>query len=136
VIAGVRRSSHGAGSLALPGGHLEFGEGWAACAAREVMEETGLAVPLGDLRMLHVTNDVMEGENKHYVTIFMGATVPAGAAAANLEPGKCEGWGRYTLGELRGRLGEGGDPEGGGLFGPLGRLVAEGPAALETFMTP
>lgn len=89
-IVGVRKGSHGAGTaapsphpdsnqangagtLALPGGHLEFGETFEACAEREVLEETGLNVR--DLRFLTATNSVMKDVGKHYVTIFMGAVV-------------------------------------------------------------
>ena len=65
------------GTLALPGGHLEFGESFENCAVREVLEETGLTIQ--NVRFLTATNDVMEEEGKHYVTIFMGAVVDGDA---------------------------------------------------------
>lgn len=53
ILLGTRKGSHGAGKLALPGGHLEMNESWESCAAREVLEETNLT--LANLRFFNVT---------------------------------------------------------------------------------
>lgn len=53
----------------LPGGHFEFGEAFEACAAREVVEETGLVVH--HLRFLAVANSGMHKEGKHYAVVFV-----------------------------------------------------------------
>ena len=53
ILFGERKGSHGAGKLALPGGHLEMGETWEQCAQREVQEETNLEVE--DIRFVYVT---------------------------------------------------------------------------------
>ena len=58
-----------AGYWSTPGGHLDFGETPAACAARETEEETGLRV--SDVEFVAITNDVLEERGKHYVTIWM-----------------------------------------------------------------
>lgn len=52
-LVGTRRGSHGAGKLALPGGHLEMNESWEICAFREVQEETNLTVD--NLNLFNVT---------------------------------------------------------------------------------
>lgn len=70
-IVGKRKGSHGAGTWALPGGHLEFGETFDECAERETLEETGLKVT--ELRFLTATNNLMTDDNAHYVTVFMTA---------------------------------------------------------------
>lgn len=85
IICGERLGSHGSGMLScresrhskltphpgtwqLPGGHLEHGESFFACAERETLEETGLKVR--GVKVMSVTNDVFP-ENKHYITIFV-----------------------------------------------------------------
>jgi 8-oxo-dGTP diphosphatase len=72
-VLGKRLGSHGSGTYALPGGHLAYGESFEECSAREILEETGLKVK--NIKFLTATNDVMEKEGKHYVTIFMGCEV-------------------------------------------------------------
>lgn len=87
-LLGKRKGSHGAGTYGFPGGHLETGESWEACAARELMEETGMTA--SGFRFFGVTNDIFNPEN-HYVTLFMLALDPVGEPKV-LEPDKCEGW--------------------------------------------
>jgi ADP-ribose pyrophosphatase YjhB (NUDIX family) len=57
------------GQWAFPGGHLEYGESFFACAEREALEETGIVVKAE--KVAAVTNDVFDAENKHYITIFV-----------------------------------------------------------------
>ncbi|KAF2877376.1 NUDIX hydrolase domain-like protein [Massariosphaeria phaeospora] len=91
IVMGERAGSHGAGTMQCPGGHLEFGESFADCAKREVLEETGLEV--GDVKFLVATNDVMGEEGKHYVTVFVTCVVVGeGKEPLPLEPQKCARW--------------------------------------------
>lgn len=61
------------GTWGLPGGHLEFGESFEACAVREVLEETGLEVH--NLQVLTVVNCVMPAEGRHYAVVFLAGYV-------------------------------------------------------------
>ncbi|XP_068653400.1 nudix hydrolase 1 [Aristolochia californica] len=116
VLLGRRRAVVGNATFALPGGHLEFGESFAECAAREVKEETGLDIH--KVEFLTVTNNVLLDEAKpcHYVTIFM-RSVPSDATRSpeTLEPEKCDGWDWYDWENL---------PKP--LFGPLEVMIKEG----------
>lgn len=109
VLLGERRGSHGAGTWAPPGGHLEHGEGAESCARRETAEETGLA--LGTVARGPYTVDTIDG--RHYVTLFVLAT--AEGEPRLLEPEKCAGWSWHAWIALPSPL-----------FAPLGTLVAEG----------
>jgi 8-oxo-dGTP diphosphatase len=82
-IIGKRKGSLGAGTYALPGGHLEFGETFEQCAAREVLEETGITISEGDIKYLTCVNGVFP-EGFHYVTIAMGVLLPS-----DVEPQVC-----------------------------------------------
>jgi len=47
----IRRAIPPIGALALPGGFIDWGETWQAAMAREVMEETGVAIDQAALRV-------------------------------------------------------------------------------------
>jgi len=42
------------GELALPGGYIDHGEAWQAGAVRELREETGISVDVGEVRLFDV----------------------------------------------------------------------------------
>nr|CCA25623.1 conserved hypothetical protein [Albugo laibachii Nc14] len=115
VLVGKRLGSHGEGKLALPGGHLEMYESWEECAIREVKEETD--VTLERAAFLFVTNDPMEAEGRHYITIFMHASIDCDSQTIrNMEPHKCEKW----IWELWSNL-----EESENLFMPLYHLIRD-----------
>ena len=66
------------GFWSTPGGHLDFGESPAECAARETFEETGVQV--SEVEFVAITNDVLPEVDRHYITIWMRAN------AAELTP--------------------------------------------------
>lgn len=131
IFAGLRKGSHGAGTLALPGGHLEMFESWNATAIREVKEETDLDLDPESCSFAHVTNDPMKDERKHYVTVFVTATCKENSSIPkNMEPHKCAGWKSYTWEELK-TIQAKREPE---LFGPLRRLLEDEPEFVQNFL--
>ncbi|KAK4540454.1 hypothetical protein LTR36_009200 [Oleoguttula mirabilis] len=117
-------------TYALPGGHLEHGETFEQCAAREVVEETGLG--MHDIRFFTATNSVFKESGKHYVTIFMTAVADLDKGgsepeAQRMEPDKCQGWEWRTLGETREM-----ERTGSGLFQPLVDLMEQRPDLCRT----
>ena len=141
LFAGIRKNSHGANTLALPGGHLEMFETWEECAIRETLEETGLQLHKSSMRFGHTTNDIMETEGKHYVTLFMmGECQCEVTRPKNLEPHKCDGWHSYSWEDLCRFADNSKDVNGSDgenmpkLFGPLLKLVNEAPPNILQFL--
>jgi len=90
ILVGLRRSAtHGDGVWQLPGGHLEWSEDVEACAAREVLEETGLDIRVDGRGPWSA--DYFPESGRHYVTVFILATVIGGIPEVR-EPDKCERW--------------------------------------------
>lgn len=98
ILLGLRKGEHGKGQWAPPGGHLEFGENFEACAKRELAEEVG-GMKVQNIRVGIVTNDIFHESQKHYVTIHMLADYVSGTPAS-LEPEKCEEWKWFSLDKL------------------------------------
>ena len=96
VLLGKRKNAHGAGEFAWPGGHLEFGESFEACAKREAMEEAGIEIT--NVRFIRLMN-LKTYSGKHYVDIGLAADWKSGETKV-LEPDKCEGWEWYDLENL------------------------------------
>lgn len=112
ILLGERFNAHGAGTWQFPGGHLEFGETIAACARREVREETGLQ--LGPVQLGPYTNDVFADEDRHYITLYAIARVPCGTPTVR-EPEKCARWEWFEWSRLPAPL-----------FLPIRHLLAQG----------
>lgn len=69
------------GYWALPGGYLDWDETAAQAASREVMEETGLAVPSNDLHFLHIMSDpTRDPDGRQNVELAFWARVEGVAA--------------------------------------------------------
>lgn len=117
VLFGRRTGAHGEGTWSIPGGHLEFGESFAECAHREVLEETGVEINVETLSPVGFTNDIFTGADrgKHYVTLYFVAKYRSGEAGV-VEPHKFEAvaWRRH------------GEIAHGALFLPLRNLIRQG----------
>lgn len=93
-LMGRRRGSHGAGTLAFPGGHLEHGETVAQAAVREVREETGLTVEVSP-HILYVSESplhggIVDGQGMHYLTLVVRGRIVPGTSTIpqEIEPDK------------------------------------------------
>lgn len=63
----------------LPGGGLDYGETFAACAEREVEEETGLRIKTE--RMLYISEAICPHGSRHILNVFMLARLEGGSLA-------------------------------------------------------
>jgi len=103
ILLGLRLGSHGAGTWALPGGHLEVGESFEGCAMRELAEETGIST-VTKVRVLPFTsNDIMPLDGKHYVTVFVALTVAADATVSLMETSHTE-WRWIAMDQMPGPI--------------------------------
>ncbi|MFG6082878.1 NUDIX domain-containing protein [Paracoccus litorisediminis] len=57
-ILAIRRARNpGSGLIGLPGGYHMRGETWQEAGCREVLEETGIALPASEISLMHLVTD-------------------------------------------------------------------------------
>ena len=81
----------------FPGGSVEFGERLADALRREIFEEYGLRIEVGDL--LDVVDHILPQEGQHWVSPSFVCRVVAGQASIR-EPEKCSEIGWFAPGEV------------------------------------
>lgn len=67
----------------LPGGGLDFGETFEACAIREIREETGLDISIE--RMLYLSEAICPHGSRHVVNVYMLGRLEGGTLAVPAE---------------------------------------------------
>ena len=92
ILMGLRRGSHGSGTWAPPGGHMEFGETPIQTAIRETTEETGIILNSESVVVVDFTNDIFITKNKHYITIHCISHINTNITPKVQEPDKCAEW--------------------------------------------
>jgi len=88
---------HGEGTWTMPGGKLDFGESFEDAACREVFEETGIKIDKEKLRVMSLSNDMVE--DAHFITIGLLLEDFEGEAKV-MEPDEITEWKWFSLNEL------------------------------------
>ena len=81
----------------FPGGSVEFGETLADALKREMLEEYGIQIEVGEL--LDVVDHILLDEKQHWVSPTYICRIVQGTPAI-LEPGKCSQIGWFRLDEV------------------------------------
>lgn len=113
LLLGQRPTSQGKHVWQFPGGHLDIGETVLECAAREVLEETGLVI--GFAKHAGFSNEMFSSGEREYVTLYVSAAYLSGEAEV-MEPVKCKSWRWFRYDQL---------PEP--LFLPIENLMKQAP---------
>jgi acetyl-CoA carboxylase carboxyl transferase subunit beta len=96
-----RRAGAYAGYWAVPGGKQRFAESMRAAVAREVLEETGLVVDVGDVVWAGDAMDEADPPVWHFAIVDFAATVVGGELEAGDDADAVEWVPLYDLGSYR-----------------------------------
>lgn len=99
LLLGKRGNVFGAGTWALPGGHLEHLERADEGLIRELEEELGLIVLPHHLRILALTDDVEPQTRVHYLHITFAVDIGE-QEPEHKEKEACEEWSWFMLSAL------------------------------------
>ena len=89
------------GLCEFPGGSVEFGETLSAALQREMLEEFGIQIEVGEL--LDVADHILEEEGQHWVSPSYICRLTVGEPHI-MEPGKCNAIGWFGLDEVPAQL--------------------------------
>ena len=96
ILLGKRKNVYGDGLWGMPGGHLEFSEGMAEAAKRELLEETGLTAEA--FSYVNLFNDKLDN-SRHYLHVSFLAKGVKGEPVLK-EPDRCYEWQWFKLSDL------------------------------------
>lgn len=99
ILLGLRKNCYGAGTWALPGGHLEFNERLVDAICREAEEELGSVIKPKELKLVSVVDDLQPQNNLHYIHVSFELKEPTWEPRI-MEPDHCEEWRYFPLDEL------------------------------------
>lgn len=99
VLLGKRINCYGAGTWALPGGHLEYKEKLVDGACREAKEEMDADIAPSDLKLVSIVDDVGAEGDEHHIQVSFELLNP-GFEPVIMEPDRCEEWRYFPLDEL------------------------------------
>jgi 8-oxo-dGTP diphosphatase len=91
------KSGNERGLWEFPGGAVEFGEKLRDALVREIFEEFGVRIEVGE--MLDVSDHILPEESQHWVSPTFICHILAGAPAIR-EPEKCSEIGWFDIGSI------------------------------------
>ncbi len=98
ILLGKRKGAYGAGTWALPGGHVNYGERAIDALCRELKEELDAIVTREDLQLISVVDSTDHSLGSHYLHITF--ELKAALEPRLMEPEECEEWRYFPIDAL------------------------------------